>query len=254
MKPTTDLSSKQNNGKTETWSFLDLVIILIGTGIIFAICFFIIYWLATPEDSNFAAMDTGPTAVQSVGLAAVEAVALLGGVYFFGMRRLHYSWKDIGFTIINHWWLLASITISIIVVPLSGLITVVVMLALGLPLENPQLEFIIPPDFSWTSGIALFVLGGILVPIAEEVFFRGVLYRWLRERWGILIGVLVSSFIFGLVHVDIAIAAAAFILGIILALVYEYSKSLWTAILIHAINNSVKIILIYIFFALDIPM
>jgi hypothetical protein len=150
--------------------------------------------------------------------------------------------------------LLASITISIIVVPLSGLITVVVMLALGLPLENPQLEFIIPPDFSWTSGIALFVLGGILVPIAEEVFFRGVLYRWLRERWGILIGVLVSSFIFGLVHVDIAIAAAAFILGIILALVYEYSKSLWTAILIHAINNSVKIILIYIFFALDIPM
>jgi hypothetical protein len=247
------LNSHPNNEKKQTWSFVDLLIILLGTGLIFAICLLLFSTLTAPEDSNLAAA-TVPTAAQSVGLAAIEAIALISGVYFFGVRRLHYSWKDIGFITVNNKWLLLTITISLIAIPISGLITVLVMLALGLPLENPQLEFIIPQDITWLGGLGLLLFGGIAVPIAEEVFFRGVLYKWVRERWGILIGVIASSLIFGLIHIDIAVASTAFILGIILALVYEYSKSLWTAILIHAINNSVKIILIYLLFLLDIPL
>ena len=251
--PTTKFTLDDNEENKQTWSFLDLIIILLGIGIIFAISFFILRWLSNLANLNIDVVSE-PTTAQSLGLAAVEAIALLAGVYFFGLRRLHYRWKDIGFKKIQSKWLFATISISIIVIPLSGLITILVVLALGLPLENPQLEFLIPEDFSWISGIGLFILGGIVVPIAEEVFFRGVLYKWLRERWGVFIGVSVSSLIFGLVHIDIAIAATAFILGIVLALVYEYSNSVWTAILIHIINNSVKIILLYLLFVLGIPM
>jgi membrane protease YdiL (CAAX protease family) len=248
-----NLTPPQNNEKIQTWGFVDFLIILLGTGLFFAISIFIFSMVSAPEDSNLAAA-MEPTAAQSVGLAAIEAIALLSGVYIFGLRRLHYTWKDLGFITINNKWLLLTITISFIVIPISGLITVLVMMALGLPLENPQLEFIIPQDITWLGGLGLLLFGGIAVPIAEEVFFRGVLYRWVRERWGIFIGVMVSSLIFGLIHIDIAVASTAFILGIILALVYEYSKSLWTAILIHAINNSIKIILIYLLFIFDIPM
>ena len=238
MMPTTKLTLDNNEENTQTWSFLDLIIILLGIGIIFAIFFFILRWFSNLAYVNIDVVSE-PTTAQSLGLAAVEAIALLAGVYYFGLRRLHYRWKDIGFNKIESKWLVATILISIIVIPLSGLITILVMLALGLPLENPQLEFLIPDDFSWMSGVGIFILGGIIVPIAEEVFFRGVLYKWLRERWGVFIGISVSSFIFGLVHIDIAIAATAFMLGIILALVYEYSNSLWTAILIHIINNGI---------------
>ena len=248
-----NLSPPQNNEKIQTWGFVDFLVILLGPALLFAICIFIFSMVSAPEDSNLAdAME--PTAAQSVGLAAIEAIALLSGVYIFGLRRLQYTWKDLGFIRINNKWLLLTITISFVVIPISGLITVLVMMALGLPLENPQLEFIIPQDITWLGGLGLLLFGGIAVPIAEEVFFRGVLYRWVRERWGIFIGVMVSSLIFGLIHIDIAVASTAFILGIILALVYEYSKSLWTAILIHAINNSIKIILIYLLFIFDIPM
>ncbi|MCJ7660966.1 MAG: CPBP family intramembrane metalloprotease [Anaerolineales bacterium] len=253
MMPTTKLTLDNNEENTQTWSFLDLIIILLGIGIIFAIFFFILRWFSNLAYVNIDVVSE-PTTAQSLGLAAVEAIALLAGVYYFGLRRLHYRWKDIGFNKIESKWLVATILISIIVIPLSGLITILVMLALGLPLENPQLEFLIPDDFSWMSGVGIFILGGIIVPIAEEVFFRGVLYKWLRERWGVFIGISVSSFIFGLVHIDIAIAATAFMLGIILALVYEYSNSLWTAILIHIINNGIKIILLYLLFVLGIQM
>jgi len=251
--PTTKLTSDNNEEKTQIWSFFDLIIILLGSGTIFVIFFFILRWFSNLAYVNIDVVSE-PTTAQSLGLAAVEAIALLAGVYFFGLRRLHYRWKDIGFKKIESKWLVITILISIIVIPLSGLITILFMLALGLPLENPQLEFLIPDDISWMSGIGMFILGGIIVPIAEEVFFRGVLYKWLRERWGVFIGVSVSSFIFGLVHIDIAIAATAFMLGIILALVYEYSDSLWTAILIHIINNGIKIILLYLLFVFGIPM
>ena len=248
----------QNNLQSEVnddrpiWSYKDLVVISIGCGVIFGVLFYLFIWVSGPEQLD-SVTSSGPTAIQSLGMAAIEAITLISGVYLFGLRRKQSGWSVIVLGSIIARWLLAAILISFIVIPVSGIITLLVMLGLGLPLDNPQLDFIIPMDFNWLSGIGLFILAGVLVPIAEEVFFRGVIYRWLREKWGIFIGVIISSMIFGIIHFDIAIGVTAFVLGIILALVYEYSKSLWTAIIIHAINNSVKILVIYLLLALDIP-
>jgi membrane protease YdiL (CAAX protease family) len=91
----------------------------------------------------------------------------------------------------------------------------------------------------------MFVLGGIFIPFAEEIFFRGVLYTYLRQHWGFWASAIVSSLIFGAVHGQIAIAGAAAVLGFLLAWIYERSQSLFPAILIHGINNGVKILLLY---------
>ena len=47
--------------------------------------------------------------------------------------------------------------------------------------------------------LPLLVTVGLLVPLAEEVIFRGVLYSWLR-RWGVALAVVVSALVFGLFH------------------------------------------------------
>jgi membrane protease YdiL (CAAX protease family) len=44
--------------------------------------------------------------------------------------------------------------------------------ALGLPLENPQLDFLLPEDISLITATLMILLAGILVPIAEELIFR----------------------------------------------------------------------------------
>lgn len=253
MNQTNNQSSQHSEQRTYTWTLLDIIIIGVGTGLTFLLLFFLFSQLVFSSDPALTG-STAPTTIQSLGLAVLEAIGLLAGVYVFGLRRKNYRWRDIGFTSVSYRWWSAAVSISIVIIPITGLITFLVMIALGLPLENPQLEFLIPEDFSWFSGIGMLLLGGILVPIAEEVVFRGVLYTWLRERWGIWIGVIISSLIFAVVHIDIAIAVTAFVLAIVLALIYEYSKSLWPSIAIHAINNSVKIILIYLFLILDIPI
>lgn len=222
----------------------DLILILLGIGIIFAIGLFIIVSVF----DLYAISPNGEVKVtlsQSLSLALLEAVAIIGGVYIFGMRRRSFDWKQVGLNALSTRWLIAGVVISAIVIPLSGLIALLIMLALGQPIENPQLGFLIPEGFSWLGAIGMVAFGGLAVPFAEELLFRGVFYVWLKERWGTWAGVLLSSALFGIVHGDISVGGAAFFLGIIMALAYEYSNSLWAAVLIHAVNNSIKIIILY---------
>jgi membrane protease YdiL (CAAX protease family) len=47
--------------------------------------------------------------------------------------------------------------------------------------------------------ILFFFIGGILAPIAEEIFFRGILYGFFR-RWGVLLAVALSTMLFVVAH------------------------------------------------------
>ncbi len=89
-----------------------------------------------------------------------------------------------------------------------------------------------------TSEIILFFLiGGIVGPIAEEVFFRGMLYGFFR-RWGILMALIVTTLIFVLVHpVFPGIPATQVVGGLIFAVAYEVEGSLMVPITIHILGN-----------------
>lgn len=236
-----------------TWSSFDLLLIFIGIAAFFLLGF-TVFGLTVQLTSVEFADAIRPNIWVSLSLAFLESFALVGSVYILGLRRKGLSWDDIGFRSLSLKWLIGVLIISVIVIPLSGLISALIMLILNQPMVNPQLDFIIPEGFTWIGAIGMVILGGIAVPIAEEILFRGVVYKWMRRSWGLWPGILVSSFLFGIVHIDPSVAGAAFFLGIILALIYEYSRSLWSAILVHAINNSVKIILLYAFVAFGIDI
>jgi len=53
---------------------------------------------------------------------------------------------------------------------------------------------------AWLHGILGLMLMVLLAPVVEELVFRGLLYRMLRERWGIVLSVAVSAVFFSLVH------------------------------------------------------
>jgi len=90
---------------------------------------------------------------------------------------------------------------------------------------------------SWLEGVAGLVLMVLLAPVLEEIIFRGLLYRMLREQWGIVISVAVSAVFFSLVHQG-ALVSPQLAGGIIFALAYEWSRSLWVPIGLHIGANS----------------
>ena len=243
------MESIENNELRSTlryqWSWKDLLIILLGiTGIfIIGIIIYAIFlgWRgANPEDLM------KPTVAQTLGLAGLEAFALIFGIYLFGIRRRGFSWDAVGLRPVSTSWMLIAAVGTLIAIPLVSLITILVYFTLGQTLENPQLDFLLPEGLSAFDALAMLFLAGFAAPFGEELLFRGILYSMFRERWGIWIGVLVSSFLFGLIHGNLAVGLTGFLLGILTAIVFEYSDSLWTAILVHTLNNSIKIVLLYL--------
>ncbi|HXG16623.1 MAG TPA: CPBP family intramembrane glutamic endopeptidase [Calidithermus sp.] len=92
------------------------------------------------------------------------------------------------------------------------------------------------------DGPALFaavVIIGILAGGAEEVFFRGWMQTRLREHWPPGRAVVVTSLLFGLMHLEWLHAALALALGLWLGFVTEQTGSALPALAAHVINNAV---------------
>lgn len=89
------------------------------------------------------------------------------------------------------------------------------------------------------------IVVAVIAPAAEETFFRGFLFGWLRGRMPLWSAVAVSALVFGLAHLQPVVLIPLFILGCILALVYERSGSLLPGIVIHGMFNLVGITLIF---------
>lgn len=93
--------------------------------------------------------------------------------------------------------------------------------------------------------LALVLLGGCLFPaIGEEILFRGFIGRGLVARYGVLIGMIATSVLFGLMHIDPAQAASVMPLGWVFQVVFLSTKSLAAPILLHALINATSFLVI----------
>ena len=98
---------------------------------------------------------------------------------------------------------------------------------------------LIKADLPQTPGqrILFFVVAGLIGPIAEESFFRGMLYGFLR-RWGIVTALVGSTLLFVLAHsVSYHVSLPQIIGGILFALSYEVEGSLMVPVTIHVLGN-----------------
>lgn len=94
------------------------------------------------------------------------------------------------------------------------------------------------------ESVILLITGIILIPIWEEIFFRGIIFGYLRKNYNIKISIIVQALIFGFVHLNFVQGIYAFISGIVFALVYLYSNSMLGNITMHIIYNLLGIIIL----------
>ncbi|HZG66294.1 MAG TPA: type II CAAX endopeptidase family protein [Herpetosiphonaceae bacterium] len=188
----------------------------------------------------------------------VIASAVLGGaiygiflvvIYLRIVRRADVGWRDIGFR--RPPILLLALTPLIAVGQLTAVaVTNLVLVSLIGEFDNPQVAALTGGQgFSWLNYGLTLLLAGAVAPLVEEVIFRGLIYGWLRARMPIVVAVIASAAIFAAAHVIPLLLPALFVVGVILAIVYEYSGSLWTVIALHAIQNSIATTLIFLLLA-----
>lgn len=109
----------------------------------------------------------------------------------------------------------------------------------------------LPNDLSPTAAAASVVLAVLVAPIVEELFFRGIVFRSVRDRRGFWTGAIVSGLLFGAVHYvpaawqdTLLLQSIMVFTGIGLAWIYERRGNLVANIASHMIFNTIGIILI----------
>ena len=95
---------------------------------------------------------------------------------------------------------------------------------------------------SSTNIFIVFISTCLLAPIVEEIMCRGLILNNLLSKKSILFSILISSIIFGVIHLNLLQGLNAFILGISLSIVYIKTRNLYACMLGHFLNNIISII------------
>lgn len=95
---------------------------------------------------------------------------------------------------------------------------------------------------NFSVGIICF---GIIIPIAEELLFRGVLYNSLKRRTKLPIAMIISAFAFGAYRLNYVQGVYAFVLGCMFVYAYEYFGSFAFPVALHIIAGTFGYIISY---------
>lgn len=227
-----DLKVPPKNPRWNIWQglFLLLLILLIELAL---------GWLATPQNLD---QMSGYLRFLAVGIG--EIVLYLGLLRLF-MHLTHGSFRELGFVRPKFKYLLLGIFMGLFLFITIGLLGKYLADWLGTPAPQSFTLAIIGSNYSW-QVILLLLLGGVLAPIKEEAFFRGLVYPPLRQMFGRGKGILISAAFFAVLHSDLIRFLPLFMGGVILTWLYEKTSSLWPSIIAHGTWNILMALALWI--------
>jgi len=91
------------------------------------------------------------------------------------------------------------------------------------------------------------LLACLIGPVAEEFFFRGVVYAAIRHRTGRSIAMLISGSLFAAIHTNLMGFLPISALGFLLAYLYERTGTLTASIIVHVFHNSLLLAFAMVF-------
>lgn len=199
------------------------------------------------------------TAWSAMPMLVIQNLAMAGVVLFFVRTLYHLPMREAGLSGQNLARGLAlGAGLGLLVIPLSDLVgrlSAVAIHAVIPPswedalrafqeLTNIQ-RLLLEPLHSPIGLAALVLVVGVLAPLGEEIFFRGFAHRVFRARFGLLAGSVASAALFALIHVSPVGLYPIFLIGLVLAYLYERTGSLAAPFALHAVNNSFAVIVAY---------
>jgi len=94
--------------------------------------------------------------------------------------------------------------------------------------------------YSPSLGVQIICLG-ILTPLCEEMVFRGLMYKRLREYSGYMYAMLMTAFVFSFSHMNIVQTVYAFFMAVVFAFLYEKYGSVKAPVISHVTANTIAI-------------
>ena len=179
-------------------------------------------------------------------------------VYFFALICYRNPSKFIGFdTKFNYRQFLIVIGILVLTFPLSGALAELNKI-IPIPKDweikfkameaaRAAQEAALIDINSFSKYIISLIVIGLLPGIFEEVCFRGglqnILVRWFKNPW---VAIFVTAVLFSAIHISYYGFLVRFALGVVLGLVFYFTKSIWLAIIFHFLYNGLQVTALYV--------
>ncbi|MBU1014129.1 MAG: CPBP family intramembrane metalloprotease [Bacteroidetes bacterium] len=168
--------------------------------------------------------------------AIISAFILMPLLYHYVLTKF-YKQKPFDIKALNPWSGVFWFAVSVLFI---GLVYFIFIL-----LGFIQVTEFISPKLLLVNGILI-----MSMVIIEEIFFRGIFYNIIEGRWGTLVALLTSSILFGVMHLpnentSIASFLSAISGGIVLGILYTYTKNLLAPITFHFGWNLTQVLLGY---------
>lgn len=136
-------------------------------------------------------------------------------------------------------------TVIILISGLAAQIAVSMCLNLILPLfpETFEQYSLLLDSLVGNSVIISVISNAVLAPIAEELIFRELMTKRLRQLFPFWLANIIQALVFGVYHMNIVQGVYAFILGLLFGYVAYRMHSIWASIMLHGIVNTSGLVL-----------
>ena len=172
----------------------------------------------------------------------LTAFAIIGTVWFFGLRHCTAPLSVIG---LDSFRMPAKRTFALAAAVLAASLIATSaydILTGWLGIEVLELEEIDSDiAFDGVAVVLTFQALALMIPITEEVFFRGFIFGGLLRRVGPRWAIVVSALVFSAFHLSLGVLIPIFITGVLFAWLYWRTGSLWAAIAAHAGQNALAV-------------
>ena len=144
-------------------------------------------------------------------------------------------------------WGIGSYWCCILTINFIGLFYIVFLYLVtgGLDFPPNPIETIAREGKGDILPVALFLVAVAGAPLFEEFIFRGAIYPGLKSRLSRPAAAVISALLFALVH-PYTHWAHIFLLGLLFVYLYERTGSLWPSIALHATNNAMAMVNLFI--------
>lgn len=188
------------------------------------------------------------TISQTVGwlLQAISQVIFLGGAtWLLGERRGRFTWAELGLWPPRRprrwlWWMvglgLAGAVFNLLSERVAYWLQQGTFGNLGASTDQP-----------WGDLAIIWLATGLLIPLAEEIFFRGAIYTWFEQIYGSGAALIGSATLFAITRATFFSSSSplhviqSLVLGFVLAYVMRRTHALWLPIGIHILTYTLAL-------------
>jgi len=164
----------------------------------------------------------------------------------FAIRRYETTLEQMGLTRLPSW---ADIGLAPLTYIVYAILVAIVMAAVvqipGFPADQAQ-DVGFKTFGTRMDNLLAFGTLVVLAPIAEETLFRGYLYGKLKGYLPTVIAAIVTSLLFGIVHMQWNVGVDVFVLSLMLCALRSLTGSIWAGVLVHMIKNAIAYYVLFI--------